>query len=59
MRIYRKHAMVVILILSAVITPPDITSQVLVSLPLVVLYELSIRISARVIRNQKRISNDI
>ena len=59
MRIYRKHAMVVILILSAIITPPDITSQVLVSLPLIVLYELSIRISARVIRNQKNTSNDI
>ena len=59
MRIYRKHAMVVTLILSAIITPPDITSQVLVSLPLIVLYELSIRISARVIRNQKNTSNDI
>ena len=54
MRIYRKHAMVVTLILSAIITPPDITSQVLVSLPLIVLYELSIRISARVIKNQEK-----
>ena len=34
MRIYRRHAMVLILILSAIITPPDIISQVLVSLPL-------------------------
>ena len=51
MRIYRKHAMVVILILSAIITPPDITSQVLVSLPLVLLYEISIKISKRVIKN--------
>ena len=54
MRIYRKHAMVVTLILSAIITPPDITSQVLVSFPLIVLYELSIRISARVIKNQEK-----
>jgi len=54
MRIYRKHALVVTLILSAIITPPDITSQVLVSLPLIVLYELSIKISARVIGNQEK-----
>ena len=54
MRIYRKHAMVVTLILSAIITPPDITSQILVSFPLIILYELSIRISARVIKNQEK-----
>jgi len=45
---YRKHAIVLILILSAVITPPDIFSQILVSLPLYVLYELSINISRRI-----------
>jgi len=54
MRIYRKHAMVVTLILSAVITPPDITSQILVSFPLIILYELSIKISARVLKNQEK-----
>jgi len=54
MRVYRKHSMVVILILSSIITPPDITSQVLVSLPLILLYEISIRISARVIKNQEK-----
>jgi len=54
MRIYRKHAMVVTLILSAIITPPDITSQILVSFPLLILYELSIKISARVIKNQEK-----
>ena len=53
MRVYRKHSMVVILILSAIITPPDITSQVLVSLPLIILYEFSIKISERVIKNQE------
>lgn len=55
MRVYRKHSMVVILILSAIITPPDITSQVLVSLPLIILYEFSIKISERVIKNQEYI----
>jgi sec-independent protein translocase protein TatC len=54
MRMYRKHAMVVTLILSAIITPPDITSQILVAFPLMVLYELSIKISARVIKNQEK-----
>lgn len=55
MRVYRKHSMVVILILSAIITPPDIMSQVLVSLPLIILYEFSIKISERVIKNQENI----
>jgi len=54
MRIYRKHAIVVILILAAIITPPDVTSQILVLLPLVVLYEISIKISARVIKYQEK-----
>ena len=53
MQNYRKHAMVLTLVLSAVITPPDITSQVLVALPLMVLYEFSIKISSRIINNQK------
>jgi sec-independent protein translocase protein TatC len=50
MRTYRRHAMVITLILSAIITPPDITSQILVSFPLIILYEISIRISRAVIK---------
>ncbi len=53
MKKYRKHSLVVILLLAAVITPPDVFSQLLVTLPLVVLYEVSIFIAARVIRNRK------
>ena len=48
LRAYRKHAIVGVLVLSAIITPPDITSQILVSLPLLVLYEISIQISKSV-----------
>jgi sec-independent protein translocase protein TatC len=49
MREYRKHAYILILVLSGIITPsPDIISQVLVTIPLVMLYELSIGVSARV-----------
>ena len=54
MREYRRHAFVVILILAAVITPsPDVLSQVLVALPLTLLYEVSILVSAWVDRNKK------
>jgi len=50
MKKYRKHALVIILILSAIITPPDVSSQILVSMPVLILYELSIKVSARVER---------
>ncbi len=53
MKKYRRHAFVVILILSAIITPPDISSQVLVALPLAVLYEVSIWICARTVKQQQ------
>lgn len=52
LRTYRKHALVAILALSAVITPPDVTSQILVSLPVLVLYELGIWIARR--QDQRR-----
>ena len=51
---YRKYALVVVLILSAIITPPDIASQIIVAIPILVLYQVSIYISKIVIRNQKR-----
>lgn len=56
LRKYRKHAYVVILVIAAIITPPDVTSQVLVTLPLVVLYEGSIFLSARTQRRQERMA---
>lgn len=48
LRKYRKHAIVLIMILAAIITPPDVISQILVSLPLYLLFEVSILLSARV-----------
>ena len=39
---YRKHAIVGILILSALITPPDLISQVIVGVPIVILYEVGV-----------------
>ncbi len=54
MRDYRRIAIVVILIVSAVLTPPDVMSQILISLPLLVLYEISIYVSAFILRKEKR-----
>lgn len=48
MRSYRKHAFVLILLIAAVITPADVWTQVLVTVPVYFLYEFSILISARV-----------
>jgi len=50
---YRKHAIVVIFIVAAIITPPDVFSQMLVSIPLLILYEVGIIISKRVIKNKE------
>ncbi|MCP4310687.1 MAG: twin-arginine translocase subunit TatC [Bacteroidetes bacterium] len=47
---YRRHALILIVTLSAIITPPDVFSQVLVALPLMVLYEIGISISKRILR---------
>ncbi len=56
MTTYRKHSYVVLLIISAIITPPDVFSQIMVCIPLVVLYEVSIVISRRVQKaNQRKI----
>jgi len=44
---YRRHAIVVILILAAVITPPDILSQIIVSIPIIGLYEIGILVAKR------------
>ena len=51
---YRKHALVLILFLAAVITPPDIFSQLVVSLPLIILYEVGIIISRRIEKRRKK-----
>ncbi len=51
---YRKHALVVVLILAAIITPPDIISQVIVGIPIMILYEVSIFISKMVIKRERK-----
>ena len=51
MRLYRRHAIVVILIIAALISPPDVLSMTIFALPLIGLYELSILIAKGVQRS--------
>lgn len=53
LRDYRKYAIVLILIIAAIITPPDVVSQIIVSIPLLILYEVSIYISHFVQRKNR------
>ncbi|WP_242086097.1 twin-arginine translocase subunit TatC [Aestuariivivens sediminis] len=54
LRTYRKYALVIVLVLSAIITPPDIASQVIVAIPILILYQVSIYISKLVVRNERK-----
>jgi sec-independent protein translocase protein TatC len=47
-------ALVVVLIVSAVITPPDVASQIIVSVPVLILYQVSIYISAIVLKREAK-----
>lgn len=53
LRKYRKHAIIVVLILAAVITPPDLISQIIVAIPILILYEIGIISAARVEKKQR------
>jgi sec-independent protein translocase protein TatC len=54
LRKYRKHSIIVILIVAAIVTPPDPMSQMIISIPLYLLFEISILISAGVARRQRK-----
>ncbi|MBC6998870.1 twin-arginine translocase subunit TatC [Cytophaga sp. FL35] len=54
MKKYRKIALVIVLILSAVITPPDVASQIIVAVPVLILYQISIYISGYVLKKDAR-----
>lgn len=54
MKAYRKHAIVVILLLGAIFTPPDPLSQVLIAFPLFGLYQFSILISGWVLKKRRK-----
>ena len=54
LRKYRKIALVVVLTLSAVITPPDVASQIIVAVPVLLLYQVSIYISSIVLKREAK-----
>ncbi|MEM9362754.1 MAG: twin-arginine translocase subunit TatC [Bacteroidota bacterium] len=51
---YRKIALVIVLILSAIITPPDVASQIVVAVPVLILYQISIYISKVVLKKEAK-----
>lgn len=51
---YRRHSIILCLVASAMLTPPDPISQILIALPLTILYELSIWISRYAVRKRKK-----
>ncbi|PTN07266.1 twin-arginine translocase subunit TatC [Mangrovibacterium marinum] len=59
MKKYRRHSYVALLVLSAIITPPDVFSQIMVCFPLVFLYEIGIVISKRVNKQAEEAINNI
>jgi sec-independent protein translocase protein TatC len=59
LRKYRRHSYVILLIIAAIITPPDVLSQMIVSIPLIILFEVSIFISARVEKARKKRMDEI
>jgi len=59
LRKYRKHSYVVLLIIAAIITPPDVLSQMIVTIPLVILFEISILISSRVEKARQKKLDEI
>lgn len=52
LRKYWKYAVVIILIVAAIVTPPDVVSQTIVAVPMLIIYEISILISKVVTRNK-------
>jgi len=51
---YRKHSFVAVLILSAIITPPDLFTQIIVSIPILILYEFGIRLAKGVEKQREK-----
>lgn len=58
MREYRRHAIVLILVIAAFVTPPDVMTQIIIGIPIYILYELSIQIAARQTKKRAAELND-
>ena len=55
MRNYRRHSIIIILIIAALVTPPDVMTQVIIGIPIYFLYEISISIAARQTKKRAKI----
>jgi sec-independent protein translocase protein TatC len=57
LRHYRRHALIVILVIAALVTPsPDIITQVMLAVPMILLYEIGVLVSIVVTRKQGKIA---
>ncbi|EJL66781.1 twin arginine targeting protein translocase subunit TatC [Flavobacterium sp. CF136] len=54
LRKYWKYAVIIILIIAAIVTPPDVVSQTIVAIPMLIIYEVSILISKIVYKNKNK-----
>jgi sec-independent protein translocase protein TatC len=54
LRKYWKYAVIIILFVAAIVTPPDVVSQIIVTIPMLIIYEASILISKIVVKNQNK-----
>ena len=54
LRKYRKYSVVIVLLISAIVTPPDVVSQIIVAIPMLLIYEASIFISVFVYKNKNK-----
>jgi sec-independent protein translocase protein TatC len=54
LRTYRRHAIVMNFIIAAIVTPPDVMSQIMVAIPMVFLYEFGIRVSERAYKSREK-----
>ncbi|SHI99744.1 twin-arginine translocase subunit TatC [Flavobacterium terrae] len=50
----RKYAVVIVLIIAAIVTPPDVVSQITVAVPMLLIYEISILISKLVVKKKEK-----
>lgn len=53
LRKYRRYAIVIILIIAAIVTPPDVVSQIIIAIPMLLIYEGSIIMSQYVAKKEK------
>ena len=52
LRKYRRYAIVIVLIIAAIVTPPDVVSQTIVAIPMLIIFELSVIISSIVYKRK-------